>query len=418
MDFKLAESQLIDPLLFEAFYGTDNDGDILNDDSFVDFVKERTRIVDKVSSEAHYEPISLVLCDGGIDVDKQENRQEELSLQLLYKQTRMALELLSEGGRCVFKFFDTFRTETVQLIYLISICFKKICIMKPLMSRPANSEKYLICFGKLKNVNHVCDFIKNDFTSLLVGERFNKYMSRINEELADRQFNAIDELIEVSKNGKYCVEDRSKSCLVAWKIPTIPGPIHDNIYERFEHLANDVDIIITLHSTVVIDKGEFAKKIRCDYWYRFDHCNARLYFIFNGSIFVYDSVDGPVCKNGWRHVSRKNCSIPNDSIFLGTILDESIELLDAMVLGGVSVGNYEFKFRYDQCLMFAKQYKLIVKPCCRVSYIKHRLDGFLLNIARPGCRTNNYDDITQHGTFWDAFNQRVELFTVPETREM
>lgn len=45
------------------------------------------------------------------------------------------------GGNFVCKTFDLYTTFNVGLIFLLYRCFEKVCIFKPVTSRPANSER-------------------------------------------------------------------------------------------------------------------------------------------------------------------------------------------------------------------------------------------------------------------------------------
>ena len=47
----------------------------------------------------------------------------------------------------VCKMFDIFTYFSIQLLYILSIFYEKINIIKPVTSRPANSEKYIISLG-------------------------------------------------------------------------------------------------------------------------------------------------------------------------------------------------------------------------------------------------------------------------------
>ncbi len=47
------------------------------------------------------------------------------------------------GGHFVCKVFDMFTPYSVGLFYLLYRSFDKVCIFKPVTSRPANSERYM-----------------------------------------------------------------------------------------------------------------------------------------------------------------------------------------------------------------------------------------------------------------------------------
>ena len=43
------------------------------------------------------------------------------------------------------KIFDIFTQATIDLLYLLSLLYEKVYIIKPNTSRIANSEKYVVC---------------------------------------------------------------------------------------------------------------------------------------------------------------------------------------------------------------------------------------------------------------------------------
>ena len=50
-----------------------------------------------------------------------------------------------KGGHFILKVFDLFLKSSIDLIFILSCCYKHVFIIKPHTSRLANSEKYIIC---------------------------------------------------------------------------------------------------------------------------------------------------------------------------------------------------------------------------------------------------------------------------------
>ena len=96
---------------------------------------------------------SLVTADGGFDYSSDFNKQEVNSYKIIFSEVITSLLILKEGGNFVCKIFDTFTIFSIQTIYLLTEFFEEVNIYKPNTSRPANSEKYIICKGFLKNNN-------------------------------------------------------------------------------------------------------------------------------------------------------------------------------------------------------------------------------------------------------------------------
>ena len=132
--------------------GIENDGDIykLNNIHY---------IVDNINK------CNIITADGGIDFSLNYNNQELLSYRLLYSEIYTALKLQKEGGTFIIKFFDILYYNTIQLLYILYLCYDEVIIFKPDTSRFSNSEKYIIC----KNYKYNKDIIK------LLNDNFESY---------------------------------------------------------------------------------------------------------------------------------------------------------------------------------------------------------------------------------------------------
>jgi cap1 methyltransferase len=93
-------------------------------------------------------PLLLVVADGGFDVpfDVAEY-QEAISLRIVYGQWVSAVLTLMSGGCLVLKLFDTFTPFLRSMLYLSTMLYDRVHIVKPKHSRVVNSERYLVCLG-------------------------------------------------------------------------------------------------------------------------------------------------------------------------------------------------------------------------------------------------------------------------------
>ena len=114
--------------------------------------------------------VDLVTGDAGVDVDKTEVdpamgqneqkteegfvRQEFLSSRLLLVQILTALACLRPQGNFVCKVFDTVTEISVQLLYILTLSFQSVSFFKPISSRPANSERYIVALGRKEDVTY------------------------------------------------------------------------------------------------------------------------------------------------------------------------------------------------------------------------------------------------------------------------
>lgn len=105
-----------------------------------------------------YNKADLVTADGGFDYSSDFNGQEINSHKIIFSEIFTSLMILKNGGNLVCKIFDIFSIFTVQILKIVYTLFDRIVIYKPNTSRPANSEKYLVCLGynngiKTENIN-------------------------------------------------------------------------------------------------------------------------------------------------------------------------------------------------------------------------------------------------------------------------
>jgi len=103
---------------------------------------------------------SIQICtgDGGFDFSSDYEHQEQTSWKLVFTQIIYAMCIQANKGTFVLKIFDIFHKPTVELIYILTFFYENVIITKPKTSRPANSEKYIICKGfnldKFMNYEH------------------------------------------------------------------------------------------------------------------------------------------------------------------------------------------------------------------------------------------------------------------------
>ena len=100
-----------------------------------------------LQSEVGAHSCDLVTGDGGFDYSNDFNEQEDASLPLLVNETLAAFMLLKPGGAFILKIFDISQRSMFRLLYILYTHFQGMYFIKPFSSRPANSEKYLVCTG-------------------------------------------------------------------------------------------------------------------------------------------------------------------------------------------------------------------------------------------------------------------------------
>lgn len=117
-------------------YGLDNTGNLYKIENIHAFVNDVGR-----------NTCTLVTGDGGIDYSGDYTNQEALSHRLFVAQIYTAFLLVQQGQHFVCKMFDTNELFTQQMLWLLSITFDTVHIVKPYTSRVANSERYIVACG-------------------------------------------------------------------------------------------------------------------------------------------------------------------------------------------------------------------------------------------------------------------------------
>ena len=95
--------------------------------------------------EKYGSSMDLITADGGFDFSLHYSEQERVSANLIFCQIAFALAMQKPGGDFIIKFFDTFSEISLHLLYLLSNFYDNVSFVKPVTSRYANSEKYVVC---------------------------------------------------------------------------------------------------------------------------------------------------------------------------------------------------------------------------------------------------------------------------------
>jgi len=141
----------------------------------------------------HYEhSMDFITADGGFDYSVDFNNQEESSLHLIFSEVCFALMMQKKGGHFILKVFDTFSSSTIELVYLLTYLYEEVIISKPMTSRPANSEKYILC-NKFKMVHNI-EEIKNKICEIYTKVQSTPYTSILRMELPNLFLNKIREI--------------------------------------------------------------------------------------------------------------------------------------------------------------------------------------------------------------------------------
>jgi cap1 methyltransferase len=91
--------------------------------------------------------VHFVSADGGFDAQRDNECQEAIAQKLVLCQVAAGLHLLRHGGILLVKMFG-FQTKTVRTsMRSLYDLFDELVVLKPISSRPASSERYVVCTG-------------------------------------------------------------------------------------------------------------------------------------------------------------------------------------------------------------------------------------------------------------------------------
>lgn len=143
--------------------GLDHTGNLFNEQNF------------KYCSQKYSNTLDVITGDGGIDFSDDYNDQENLAMRLIITQIFYALSMQKVGGTFVLKIFDIFNKCSVDAVYLLSLFYKRVFVVKPYTSRYANSEKYIVCLDFVKPLDNQIKIKFWSILKILKGIDFTKY---------------------------------------------------------------------------------------------------------------------------------------------------------------------------------------------------------------------------------------------------
>ncbi|XP_013196993.1 cap-specific mRNA (nucleoside-2'-O-)-methyltransferase 1 [Amyelois transitella] len=396
-DFKLSDFYAGSPETFNPYYGVNNDGNIFDPDNLESLKEHVLRQTDDIG-------VHFLMADGGFSVEGQENIQEILSKQLYLCQCLAALMLVRTGGHFVVKLFDVFTLFSVGLIYIMYRCFDKVCIHKPVTSRPANSERYLICLWKRPGTeaaeNHLFKVNKmlgkaaedehpHDIPQLVPlsvmqeDTEFYNYIYKSNCVLGERQIKNLLKIAAFSKDKSLkepCQAKMREECLKLWNLPD-QVRIHPERHGPEDTLKCMLSLVKTplpeSHNnqgfrTNVLNKKpvylEHPAELN-NFRHVYDwHCTFVSSSKTESCLRIFMGCGGrqvyQLEENGWRLVTELQRAIPANTLIYGEIVKEyrgegnqqlftkALHVIDGMVLGGIDITHMSLSNRINQCDLF------------------------------------------------------------------
>lgn len=230
-DFRTENFNIDTPIeTFQAVYGPDGTGD-LHDTAVTEELRQLVML------ETAGKGVPLFTADGGIDVSGHESDQELLTLPLVMSQLATGLEVLAVDGTLVCKLFTTVLPATVRTLWMVIELFDQVTMVKPVTSRPGNSEHYLVARGlrdigrdvmdsRIQALRNASDAMRAGRTILLThGELpkcFQEWIRKSNNLKAMAQVRSLGEIVQCAKRptrNAIGYTDVIADCLRQWRLP-------------------------------------------------------------------------------------------------------------------------------------------------------------------------------------------------------
>ena len=120
--------------------GADKTGDMNN---WSNMLSSRNEVLSTTNNKL----AQLIVADGGANEQRNSNKQEEIAIPLILSQISAASILLQVNGNFVLKLFTCQTTILRKIMQFLIKSFEKNMIVKPISSRPASLERYIVCYG-------------------------------------------------------------------------------------------------------------------------------------------------------------------------------------------------------------------------------------------------------------------------------
>ena len=187
----------------------DTSGDLYKIDNINTFIRNVSLTSDNTNC------CDFVTADGGFDFSENYNTQENDFIIFLICEIYIIFNILKDNGNAVIKLYDIYSRNSMKILYILTLFFDEVFIIKPFSSRPANSEKYVLC-KSFKMSNENLDRYKERFKNIIVTQNLNllddsipykfiKLISEYNKFYTERQILYIQNtlsLIEKINNNE------------------------------------------------------------------------------------------------------------------------------------------------------------------------------------------------------------------------
>lgn len=291
------------------------------------------------------------------------------------------------------KLFDIFTRFSVGLVYLMYRAFERVALFKPVTSRPANSERYIICqskrsdsmpiqqylFSLNKRMCHIWPGVSHSnidiqevvpYDILRQDDPFFRYIYNSNMSIGEQQIIGLVKIQTFARNTELRETrqaDIRKMCLEKWQIPdelrTAPDKTEKPL-ARFQSLTKD-NIADYQLEPVHLTSKLLHEKIKSVFDYRCVIAGAELQFyvisLGRSHVFQWDGKSA----GKWLKVDVK-LELPKDTILEVEFVQElrgegkgqrrvmAMHVVDALFICNTDVRQLHYSERIEKAKKFVK----------------------------------------------------------------
>ncbi|XP_055598639.1 cap-specific mRNA (nucleoside-2'-O-)-methyltransferase 1-like [Uranotaenia lowii] len=397
------------PETLDPYYGRNDNGNIFDPENIIGFV-------DYVLAQTKDRGAHLLVCDGGFYIKS--SSQEILSKRLYLCLVLLAVGVIRTGGRAIIKVFDLYTPFSVGLVYILYRCYGKISIVKPISSRPANSERYLVCQNRLnrdtgfaeylisinqvmwdnKHLNYdILEIVSKDVIAQDID--FTNFIRGSNEDLARRQIEGLKPML-AALSDDFCAEKLDQRLLQttlwkSWKLDQNSyqsltagdGKIRFAAEYALQFIEQSTGEKFTVPDTVMDGAQTPANIFGDPAWWSFIPVDVtsdqgktvRTIFLSkgNGNTFVFDRAE-----KGWKQIKEYQLVLSPKTLLYGEIVEEiffkndeqkislALHIIDAMMLGGTDIRHESLAKRNELCAKFAMAHNRPLAADCNAGDVK------------------------------------------------
>uniref|UniRef100_A0A8D9DPA1 Cap-specific mRNA (nucleoside-2'-O-)-methyltransferase 1 n=1 Tax=Cacopsylla melanoneura TaxID=428564 RepID=A0A8D9DPA1_9HEMI len=389
-DFKLDDFFSGPSETFEPYYGVKENGDVYDPENILSlhqFVLKSTK----------GQGVHFMMADGGFSVEGQENIQEILSKRLYLCQFLVSLFIVRTDGHFVCKVFDMFTQFSAGLLYLLYRSYRQVTIFKPNTSRPANSERYIICKWKRPDCNAIRDYMfklnkrldhysatsKRDivscvpFSILTSDEQFFDYLVTSNNIIAERQ------VVNLAKVKAFYIDPSltepqqaslKEECYRLWEIPlTARKSSHQRPEELFSSITGNqgnrwIDDVVSHEDQLLHRPSDLGvMNYVCDWHYvvmgSAHEKSPPAFYLGLGKHAIYRYRKDT---HKWTIDTSLNIQLSPGTLLYGETVEEfkgqgaaqvklkTFHIIDAFALGDRDISRMHYTMRHSQCQRFVQ----------------------------------------------------------------